>query len=71
MAAKHYTSTAKNNVLEKEATSSSQDATQFPPCIVQDAGKRRKQSWPMLHTLPPKKVTPQRQILFNHRKDKN
>lgn len=55
MAAKHYTSAAKNNVLEKEATSSSQDAMQFIPCTVQDAGKRRKQSWPTLHILPPKR----------------
>lgn len=71
MAAKHYTSAAKNNVSEKEATSSSQDAMQFTPCTVQDAGKRRKHSWPTLHILPPKKVTPQRQTLSNDRKDKN
>lgn len=42
MAAKHYTSTAKNNISGKEATSPSQDAMQFTPCTVQDAGKRKK-----------------------------
>lgn len=68
MAAKHCTSAAKNNVAEKEATSSSQDAMQFTPCTLQDAGKRRKHSWPTLHILPPKKVIPQRQTILNHRK---
>lgn len=71
MAAKHCTSAAKNNVSEKEATSSSQDAMQVTPCTLQDAGKWRKHSEPTFHILPPKKVIPQRQTLFNHRKDKN
>lgn len=44
MAAKHCTSAAKNNVSEKEATSSSQDAMQFTPCTLQDAEKWRKHS---------------------------
>lgn len=41
MAAKHYRSGAKNNVLEPEETSSPQDAVQFTPCTAQDVGRRR------------------------------
>lgn len=37
MAAKPCTSAAKNNVSEKEATSSSQDAMQFTPCTKEKA----------------------------------
>jgi len=55
MAAKHYRSSAKNNVLEMEETSSSQDAMQSPQCTVQDVGRRSRQSWPTLHTQTPKK----------------
>lgn len=50
MAAKHYRSAAKNNVLEMEETSSSQDAVQFTQCTVQDIGRRRRWLWPTLHT---------------------
>lgn len=70
MAAKHYRSAAKNNVLEMEETSSSQDAVQFTQGTVQDVGRRRRQSWPTLHTQAPKPVILQRQILFNYRKGK-
>lgn len=66
MAAKHYRSAAKNNVLEMEETSSSQDAVQFTQCTtIQDGERRRRQSCSMLHTQEPKKVILQRQILLN------
>lgn len=55
MAAKHYRSAAKNNVLEMEETSSSQDAVQFTQCTVQDIGRRRRWLWPTLHTQTKKK----------------
>lgn len=70
MAAKHYRSAAKNNVLEMEETPSSQDAVQFTQCTVQDVGRRRRQSWPTLHPQAPKRVILHRRILFNYRKDK-
>lgn len=65
MAAKHYRSAAKNNVLEMEETSSSQDAVQFTQCTTVQDGERRRQSWSMLHTQEPKTVILQRQILLN------